>query len=88
MSEDDKINRAFQYDLAKAQIDFEFWFTLAIGLLAIAYGLLSYFKDIPFGIYAIDGLIIFVIFFLVRIHNLKEQRFKDIKKNYIDGLEP
>jgi len=45
MNEDDKRNRKFQYDLTKAQVDFEFWFALSFGVLAIGYALLSYYKD-------------------------------------------
>jgi hypothetical protein len=45
MSEDYRRNMKFQYALTKAQVDFEFWFALAIGFLAISYGLPSTYKD-------------------------------------------
>jgi hypothetical protein len=85
MSEDDKRNRKFQYALTKAQVDFEFWFALSIGVLAIGYTLLSFYKDNLLGIITTDGLLLLAFFFLVRVYNVKEQRFKEIKKEYIDG---
>jgi CHASE2 domain-containing sensor protein len=85
MSEDDKRDRKFQYALTKAQVDFEFWFALSIGILAIGYTLFSYYKDNLLGIIATDGLLLVAVIFLVRVYNIKEQRFKDIKKEYIDN---
>jgi hypothetical protein len=85
MSEDDKRNRKFQYALTKAQVDFEFYFALAISILAIGYGLLAYYRDNLLATIATDGLLLLAILFLVRVYNLKEQRFKNIKKEYIDG---
>jgi len=85
MSEDDKRDRKFQYALTKAQVDFEFWFALSIGTLAIGYALLSYYKDNLLGIIATDGLLLLAFLSMVRVYNLKEQRFKDIKKKYIDS---
>jgi hypothetical protein len=84
MNEEEKENRKFQFDLTKAQVDFEFWFALSIGMLAIGYGLLSYFKDNLLGLIVIDGLLLFVFAFLIRIHHIKEDRFKDIKRRYIE----
>jgi membrane protein YdbS with pleckstrin-like domain len=85
MGEDYKKNRKFQYDLTKAKVDFQFWFAFAIGMLAIGYALISYFKDNLFGSIAACGVILLAAFFLIRVYNLKEERFKDIKKEYIDS---
>jgi len=85
MGEDDKRNRKFQYALAKAKVDFQFWFAFAIGMLAIGYTLMSYFRDNLFGSFATCGLISLAAIFLIRVYNLKEERFKDIKKEYIDS---
>jgi len=85
MSEDDKKNRKFQYALTKVQVDFEFWFALSIGMLAIGYTLISYYKDNLLGSIATCGLIFLAVIFMIRVYNIKEQRFKDIKKEYIDS---
>jgi uncharacterized protein (UPF0333 family) len=85
MSEDDRRDRKFQYALTKAQVDFEFWFALAIGVFATGYALLPYYKDNLVGTIATDGLLLLAFLFLVRVYNLKEQRFKEIKKKYVDS---
>jgi len=85
MSDANKKERKFQYALAKAQVDFEFWFALAIGLFAIAYGLLPFYKDSLVGMGLTDVVILIAIAFVIRIYYVKEQRFKDIKKAYIDS---
>jgi len=85
MSEDEKRNWKFQYALTKVQVDFEFWFALSIGMFAIGYTLFSYFKDNLLGSIATDGVLLLASFFIVRVYNLKEQRFKDIRKKYIDS---
>ncbi len=85
MSEEEKKNRKFQFDLTKVQVDFEFYFAFAIGVLAIGYGLLSYYKDNLLGVIAADGLILFAGFFLVRVYDLKEKRFKKIRQKYIES---
>jgi len=85
MSEDDKKNRKFQYALTKAQVDFEFWFALSIGLFAIGYTMFSYFKDNVLGTAATDAVLLLAFILIVRVYNLKEQRFKDIRKKYIDS---
>jgi cytochrome c oxidase assembly protein Cox11 len=84
MGEDDKRNRKFQYALTKAQVDFEFLFAIAIGMLAIAYTLLPLYKDNLLVTIAVDGLILLAVGSLVVVYKRKEQRFKDIKKEYID----
>ena len=87
MSEDaKKQEREFQYDLTNLQVDLEFYIALAIGILAIAYGLLSYYKDNLLGTLLTDVLVIPVaVLFLIRVYRFKKQRFKDIKKKYIDS---
>jgi hypothetical protein len=85
MSEDDKRDRKFQYTLTKAQVDFEFWVALAIGLLAVTYGLLSFYKDNFLGTVLTNVLILIAAAFIIRTYQIKEQRFKDIKKEYIDS---
>jgi hypothetical protein len=85
MSEDDKRDRKFEYALTKAQVDFEFWFAFSIGMFAIGYGLLSSYKDSLWGMGLTDVLITLAGAFLIRAYYLKEQRFKDIRKKYIDG---
>jgi uncharacterized membrane protein (DUF485 family) len=85
MSEEDKKNRKFQFALAKAKVDFQFWFAFTIGMLAIGYSLLSYYRDNFLGTIVADGVLLFACLFLVRVYNLKEKRFMDIKKEYIDG---
>jgi len=87
MSEDaKKQEREFRYDLTNLQVDLEFYIALAIGILAIAYGLLSYYKDNLLGTLLTDVLVIPVaVLFLIRVYRFKKQRFKDIKKKYIDS---
>jgi hypothetical protein len=85
MSEDNKKERKFQYALTKAQVDFEYWFAVSIGLLAIVYGLLPYYKDNLVATGLTDCLIFVLVVFLIRIYYRKEERFKDIKKEYIDN---
>ena len=87
MSEDaKKQEREFQYDLTSLQVDLEFYIAFAIGTLAIAYGLLSYYKDNLLGTLLTDVLVIPVaVLFLIRVYRFKKQRFKDIKKKYIDS---
>jgi hypothetical protein len=84
MSEDKK-EREFQYALTKAQVDFEYVFLLAISLLAILYGLLPYYQDNLSYTIVIDMLICGVFILLIRAYQLKEQRFKSIKKAYINS---
>jgi hypothetical protein len=84
MSEDEKKTRKFQYALTKAQVDFEFWLALAIGILAIAYGLLSFYKDNFLGTVLTNVLILVAVVYLIRIYYIKEENFKTIKKLYID----
>jgi len=87
MSEDaKKQEREFQYDLTNLQVDLEFYIALAIGVLAIAYGLLSYYKDNPLGTLLTDFVVIpFAVVYLILVYRFKKQRFKDIKKKYIDS---
>jgi hypothetical protein len=85
MSEEEKKNRKFQFDLTKVQVDFEFWFAFSIGMLAIGYAMLAYFKDNLVGSIAADGVLLFAVLFLVRVYNLKEERFKAIRKKYIES---
>jgi hypothetical protein len=85
MSEEDKRNRKFQYALTKAQVDFEFGFALTIGILAIGYALLSYYKDNLLASIVTDGLLLVTFLSLVRVYNLKERKFKEIKQKFIDS---
>lgn len=82
--EEKKKDRKFTYALTKAQVDFEFWFALAIGLLAIGYGLLSFYKDNILGLVSDSVFIIIAVIFLIRIYNIKEERFKRIRDEYIE----
>ncbi len=82
--EEKKKDRKFTYALTKAQVDFEFWFALAIGLLAIGYGLLSFYKDNILGLVFDSVFIIIAVIFLIRIYNIKEERFKRIRDEYIE----
>jgi hypothetical protein len=84
MSEKEKEERAFHYDLTKAQVDSEFLLAVAIAILAIGYGLFSYYKDNFLGIVATDGLLLIAVLFLVRVYNVKEARFRKIKNDYIE----
>ena|GEM_PF-5220879 len=84
MSEDEKKTRKFQYALTKAQIDLEYWLALGIGILAIAYGLLSFYKDNFLGRVLTNVLILVAIVFVTRIYYIKEEKFKAIKKLYLD----
>jgi len=81
-----KEDREFQYDLIKVQVDLEFYIAFAIGMLAIAYGLLSYYKDNLLGTVLTDLVVIpFAVVCLILVLRFKERRFKDIKKEYIDS---
>jgi hypothetical protein len=53
-------------------------------MLAIGYALLSYFKDNLLGLIATNGLLLVAVAFLIRIYHIKEDRFKDIKRRYIE----
>lgn len=79
-----KEDREFQYDLTKLQVDLGFYIAFAIGLLAIAYGLLSYYKDNLLGTVLTDLVVIpFAVVYLILVLRFKERRFKDIKEKYI-----
>jgi hypothetical protein len=84
VSKEEKENRKFQFELTKAQVDFEFWFAFSIGMLAIAYGLLSYFKDNLPALIATNGLLLLAVAFLLSTYHVKEDRFRDIKRRYIE----
>lgn len=84
MSEEEKKERKFQFALAKAQVDFEFWFAFSIGMFAVAYAMLAYFKDNFWATVATDGLLLLAALFLIRVYNLKEKRFKQIRETYIE----
>jgi hypothetical protein len=88
MSKDEKEERKFQFALAKVQMDFEFWFALAIGVLAIGYGMLGFFKDNLIGLILCNVLIVAALVFILKAHHEKEERFKEIKKKYIDTQSP
>lgn len=84
MSEDAKRqqDREFQCDLTKLQVDFEFSFTMVIGVMAILYGLLSVYKDNLTLVVVIDILLFVAFVSLLAIYYKKETRFQEIRKKY------
>jgi hypothetical protein len=88
MSEDNKKEREFQYDLTKLQVDLEFYIALAIGLLAISYGLLSYYKDNPLGTLLTSFVLIPLgCVLLGLIYRFKEKGFKHIKEKHMSAQQ-
>jgi len=85
MSEEDKKNRKFQYALTKAQVDFEYLFAVSIGMLGIGYAVISYYKDNLSITIVADVMICLAAALVIIAFFFKEQRFKDIKKEYIDS---
>jgi membrane protein YdbS with pleckstrin-like domain len=84
MSKDTKRQeeKEFQYDLTKLQVDYEFTFTMLIGVIAILYGLLSFYRDNPIG-YGLTIIMIFVaVISLSAVHRVKEKKFQAIRKKY------
>ena len=77
--------RKFQYELTKIQVDFEFGFTVIIGMLAILYGLLSFYEDNPLGSWLTIASIGVTVVFLYILLKLKEKKFKDLRKKYIES---
>lgn len=65
-------------------MDFEFWFAIGIGMIAIGYGMLGVFRDNIIALVLINVIIIVAFAFLIRTYHLKEERFKEIKKRFVD----
>jgi len=81
---DKKKEREFQYDLTKVQVDLGIGIAIVIGMLAIAYGLLSYYKDDALATEIIVSVVIpFGVIALLLIYWSEERAFKRIKEKYI-----
>jgi hypothetical protein len=74
--------KEFQYDLTKLQVDYEFTFTVLIGVIAILYGLLSLYRDNPLGYGLTLIMILVAVILLPTVQLKKEERFQTIKKKY------
>lgn len=75
-------DREFQYEMTKLQVDFEFNFTVLIGLLAIGYGLLIFYRDNSLGYGLTIAVIVLVALGLVVVKHVQKQRFKEIRAKY------
>jgi ABC-type glycerol-3-phosphate transport system permease component len=79
-------DRRFQFELAKVQTEFEYHFTMMIGILAISYGLLQFYKDNLLGLVATNVIILLVgVIGLPLVYYTYRKRFAEIKKKYIEN---
>jgi hypothetical protein len=88
MSEDEskRKDKEYQYEMTKLQVDFEFAFSVLIGLLAILFGLWVLSASGSSANYLIGAEIIIAIIGLFVVSFAKNRRFKEIKTKY--GLFP
>jgi Flp pilus assembly protein TadB len=82
MSEDSsKREREFQYELAKLQVDYQYYLMLFLGLIAFLLGLI-YLLYWFFWLYLFVTDIGIVAVFLFVVGRVKEIRFEEIKEEF------
>jgi uncharacterized membrane protein len=77
--------RSFHYELEKVRTDFDFFLALFVSILAILFGLFSYYRDNPLFLWLVAMFIIIVMILLYLIYAEKEKALRKIKKKYIDS---
>ena len=82
---DQERERKFQFEIAKAQVDFEINITVIIGVIAILYGLLSFYGMGTLGYWLAIGAILLGMVLLILLYREKERRFERIRKKYIES---
>ena len=82
---DQERERRFQFEIAKAQVDFEVSIGATIGMMAILYGLLALYGMGTFGYWLVMGLILVVVVLLWLLNREKERKFEKIRRKYIES---
>jgi uncharacterized membrane protein (DUF485 family) len=77
--------RRFQFEIAKAQVDFEINITVIIGVIAILYGLLSFYGTGTVGYWLGIGSISVAVVLLGMLYRIKERTFEKIRKKYVES---
>jgi Ca2+/Na+ antiporter len=73
-------DREFQYEMTKLQVDFEFAYTIMIGILAILFGLLVVSKSNIIRFIAIEIAVAAIGLFVTAW--AKDKRFNEIRNKY------